>query len=431
MKEQINLLPHFDEMNNDLEEDEDDVAFEIHRPCGPSGKSLPSNQNSSFAGSKRLKTKGPMDVFYTPNPNFVVQNKKGKQTTIDHNDPYNEKLIDRAMMRITRWIYDASIAFNAVSYDSFGPMVEAVGQYGPSMKPPSFHEVQVPYLKKELSHTNELMRIQKEEWVKYGCSLMSDGWTSQSGRTLINFLVNCPRGTMFVESINASSYSKDGEKLLESLDKFVDDVGEVNIVQIIIDSASTNVLAGKFLEAKRPHLFWTPCIAHCLDLILEDIFKLPHMKKTFDRAIRVHSYFYNRPGVLNMMRIFKQLKNLVKLANTRFATTFLTLSRIHQQKNSLRKMFTSKEWTSFKWAKEPKGKQATQIMLMSSFWNLVVYALKVSGSLVHVLRLVDYEKKPAMGYIYEAMDRAKESIAKSFNEKEEKYKNIFEIIDNG
>ncbi|GMP41179.1 hypothetical protein CsSME_00011372 [Camellia sinensis var. sinensis] len=244
------------------------------------------------------------------------------------------------------------------------------------------------------------MRIHKEEWVKYGCSLMSNGWTSQNGRTLINFLVNCPRGTMFVESIDASSYSKDGQKLIELLDKFVDDVGEVNVVEIITDSALANVLACKFLEAKRPHLFWTPCAAHCFDLILEDIFKLPHMKKTFDRAIR--------------------LKNLVKPAKTRFATTFLTLSRIHQQKNNLRKMFTSEEWTSSKWAKEPKGKQATQIMLMPSFWNLAVYALKVSGPLVHVLRLVDFEKKPAMGYIYEAMDRAKESIAKSFNEKEEK-----------
>ncbi|XP_058006514.1 uncharacterized protein LOC110632856 [Hevea brasiliensis] len=36
---------------------------------------------------------------------------------------------------------------------------------------------------------------------------------------------------------------------------------------------------------------------------------------------------------------------------------------------------------------------------------------------------------PVMGYIYETMDRAKEAIAKSFDENEEKYKTIFEIID--
>jgi len=40
---------------------------------------------------------------------------------------------------------------------------------------------------------------------------------------------------------------------------------------------------------------------------------------------------------------------------------------------------------------------------MPSFWNIIVYILKVMGPLVRVLRLVDNERKPTMGYIYEAM----------------------------
>ena len=66
---------------------------------------------------------------------------------------------------------------------------------------------------------------------------------------------------------------------------------------------------------------------------------------------------------------------------------------------------------------------------MPSFWNTIVYILKVMGPLVRVLCLVDNERKPAMGYIYEAMDRAKEAIIKAFNENEERYSNIFKIID--
>ena len=34
-----------------------------------------------------------------------------------------------------------------------------------------------------------------------------------------------------------------------------------------------------------------------------------------------------------------------------------------------------------------------------------------------------------MGYIYDAMDRAKEAFASAFGGKEERYNNIFEIID--
>ncbi|WOH11920.1 hypothetical protein DCAR_0831416 [Daucus carota subsp. sativus] len=66
---------------------------------------------------------------------------------------------------------------------------------------------------------------------------------------------------------------------------------------------------------------------------------------------------------------------------------------------------------------------------MPSFWNNVVYSLKIATPLVKVLRLVDGERKPAMGYIYEAMDRAKEAIQKSFNFNEKKYVEVFKIID--
>ena len=68
-------------------------------------------------------------------------------------------------------------------------------------------------------------------------------------------------------------------------------------------------------------------------------------------------------------------------------------------------------------------------MTRSCFWNTIVYTLKVIGPLVRVLRLVDNEEKPVMGYTYEAMDRAKKAIIKAFNENEERYSNIFKIID--
>lgn len=48
------------------------------------------------------------------------------------------------------------------------------------------------------------------------------------------------------------------------------------------------------MEEKYPHIYWTPCAAHCIDLMLEDIFKLPHLKKALERAIAVNTYIYNR-----------------------------------------------------------------------------------------------------------------------------------------
>ncbi|KAL8492374.1 hypothetical protein ACS0TY_023828 [Phlomoides rotata] len=59
----------------------------------------------------------------------------------------------------------------------------------------------------------------------------------------------------------------------------------------------------------------------------------------------------------------------------------------------------------------------------------VVCIIKIYSPLVRVLRLVDGERKPTMGYIYEVMDRAKEIIMKVFDNKENEYKDAFEIID--
>ena len=47
---------------------------------------------------------------------------------------------------------------------------------------------------------------------------MSDGWTNRNERSLVNFLVNPSRGTMFMKSIDASSMVKTGDKLFELLD---------------------------------------------------------------------------------------------------------------------------------------------------------------------------------------------------------------------
>ena len=102
-----------------------------------------------------------------------------------------------------------------------------------------------------MAYTNELLSDHKQDWKKYGCSIMSDGWTSRTNRTLINFLVNYPSRTMLVKSIDASSFMKTGEKTFELLDAFVEQIGEANVVQVVSNNGSNYVLAGKLLEAKK------------------------------------------------------------------------------------------------------------------------------------------------------------------------------------
>ncbi|KAL5147672.1 Trafficking protein particle complex subunit 3 [Glycine soja] len=407
--------------------------FEFGEPIGCDGSEEDEFADScNAAASAKTKCgtkKGPMDKF-CKNPENAINRRKMemlRQMNIRESMDKNEVL--KVHQHIARFWYQAGLSFNLIKLKSFENMVAAIGQYGPHLPIPSYHDIRVPLLKKEVEYTENLMKGHREQWVKYGCTIMSDAWTDRKQRCIINFLINSQAGTMFLKSVDGSDFVKTGEKLFELLDAIVEEVGEENVVQVVTDNGSNYVLAGKLLEEKRKHIYWTPCAAHCIDLMLEDIGKLPLIRKTIRRAINLVGFIYAHSSTLSLLRNFTNKRELVRHAITRFATSYLTLERLHKEKANIRKMFTSDEWTLNKLSKEPKGKEAAKVVLMPSFWNSVVYTLKVMAPLVKVLRLVDGERKPAMGYIYEAMDKAKETIMKSFNNNESKYKDVFEIID--
>ncbi|XP_070018248.1 uncharacterized protein [Nicotiana sylvestris] len=110
--------------------------------------------------------------------------------------------------------------------------------------------------------------------------------------------------------------------------------------------------------------------------------------------------------------------------------TFLTLYSFYLQKKNFKNLVLSHEWKDNRYAKEYAEKETAKVLISPSFWNNVVRALKFGGPLIRVLRMVDGERKPPMGYLYEVMDRAKETIAASFEGDVRKYEIFFEIIDN-
>ena len=54
--------------------------------------------------------------------------------------------------------------------------------------------------------------------------------TDGKGRSIINFLVNCPRWTVFIKSVDASPYVKDAHLLCDLLDKFIQEIGPQYVV---------------------------------------------------------------------------------------------------------------------------------------------------------------------------------------------------------
>lgn len=162
-------------------------------------------------------------------------------------------------------------------------------------------------------------------WKETGCTIMADGWTDRCRRTLINFLVYCPRG-------------------------------------IVTDNAANYVAARRFLEQEFRTLHWSPCTAHCLNLMLQNIGKLDEVNDVVLHSAEITKYIYNHCYALHLMRKNTGEREILRPAPTRFATNFIALQSILAQKDALRAMVTSREWTISAYAKESKGKKNLWIM---------------------------------------------------------------------
>nr|GLL37844.1 uncharacterized protein LOC109167856 [Ipomoea trifida] len=280
-------------------------------------------------GSSNQSIKGLMDLYFNKKEHQSLKRSKGGESVTL--EACKKELRERAMVQFSRWMYEVGLPFNCVKYTkSLQGFIECVAQHGPGIKPPSYHEVRVPYLKKEVAHVKELFKAHEETCNKYGCSLMMDKWTDRRGRAFINVLVNCSLGSYFLESVDVSKDTVDANKMLELFETFVNQVGKDNVVQVISDNASENVRAGKDLMEVFPSLYWTPCAAHCINLMFKDIFEIRHFSMAYKRALKLSVYIHSKTKLLNLLRKYTRKRDLVKFAKTRFATAFLTFKRLHE-----------------------------------------------------------------------------------------------------
>jgi len=197
----------------------------------------------------------------------------------------------------------AAVPFNACDNDEFKQMCEAIGQFGAGFELPTMFDLRGRFLVEE-----------------YGCSVMTDAWSDKKRRSIINVCTNCAEGTNFVTSKEVSDVSHTSEVIFELVDKAIEDIGEDDVVQVVTDNAFNNMGAKKLLKEKRPHIYWTSCATHTINLMLQGICNLPRFKKVVDQAKAFTIFVYNHTRTLECMRSFTDGKEIVRPGVTRFAS---------------------------------------------------------------------------------------------------------------
>ncbi|GJN11792.1 hypothetical protein PR202_ga30030 [Eleusine coracana subsp. coracana] len=338
---------------------------------------------------------------------FVGGQKKHTKSTKEAKQIVDDHVAD--------FFYENGIPLNAINSRSWEVLLESIGQYGPGYRSP-YHEMRNPLLERAVEKTNELRKKHEEAWKEYGCTLMSDGWTDQRHRHLINFLANSPAGTFFLGSVDASSEVANASMLADLLEKQIEQIGKEYVVQVVTDNGANFKAAGRILMERIPTLFWTPCAAHCLDLLLEDLGKIKQFNMCINNAKKVCRFLYKHGRLLDQMRD-KLGGDLVRPAVTRFATSYLTLASMYKHRQGLKTLFVSQEWQTLKVATSAEGKAAERLELSMPFWNQLEMCLKASQPILFALRIADGDETPAVPEIMAAMDLAKKTINNSLKDK--------------
>ncbi|KAF1883279.1 hypothetical protein Lal_00030385, partial [Lupinus albus] len=169
--------------------------------------------------------------------NENIFKRKGINTQVTINNMFKKGIKEEANQVIARCFYNNAISFNVARSDEYFEMFELVMKHGSGFKPPSDHEIRVKYLKEEVKN--------KAEWKKVGYTIITDGWSDKRRRTILNFLVHSPKGTIFLKSIDASHIAKTTNRICKMIDEVVEEVEEDNVVQVVT----------KLLMEKRKKLY--------------------------------------------------------------------------------------------------------------------------------------------------------------------------------
>ncbi|XP_024536369.1 uncharacterized protein LOC112348313 [Selaginella moellendorffii] len=228
---------------------------------------------------------------------------------------------------ISKFIFLNAIPFNVVKSSYFHAMIAAACSARPSAASRilGYKKLRTTQLTRHYTLIKEKLAPFRDGWARFGCTIVTDGWSDIKSRSFINFMVTSIHGSIFWQGIDTKGEEKIGLWLWEQLRPIILDVGVENVVQVITDNASNCVSMGEHMREEFPFILHNRCVCHVLDLLLEDIGKFDWVSKIVNDCEKIVKFITEKPMLLALFRKFCS-RELMKLAKTRFAYIFLMVS---------------------------------------------------------------------------------------------------------
>ncbi|KAL6519715.1 hypothetical protein OROMI_032609 [Orobanche minor] len=377
----------------------------IDIPLPPSGQ---NQSTSAWGGVEKMQMQGT------------------KRRAVDINNPinkaYNMEVRSQIDSEIARAFYSGGLPFHFARNPHYIKSYNlAASSNISSYLPPTYNALRTTLLQKERANVERLLVPIKTTWKEKGVTIVSDGWSDSQRRPLINFMVVTETGPMFLKAVNCEGQIKNKFFIADLIKGVVMEVGPQNVVQVIIDNAPVCKAAGMIVETQYPHIFWTPCVVHTLNLALknicdaknvesnEDVYVQCHwITEVAERALMVKNYILNHNMVNTMFNQIAPLK-LLSVAETRFASVIIMLKRFKLLKRSLERLVLCEEWSSYRECDTARAQVIRSTMLDELWWDKVDYILQFSAPIYDMLRFADTDK-PSLHLIYDMWDDMIEKV---------------------
>ena len=261
-------------------------------------------------------------------------------------DTSNKQVLDK---KWAKFFYEANIPFNVVRHPAFVDAVKSTSESRVQYKPPAYHAIRTKLMTSTKDEVAALISEKTRGPIhKYGVTICSDGWDNVTHRPLMNVMLACTSGEVFLGSVDTTGVRKDAVYVANRVKDYIEAVGGQNVVQVCTDNVSTMRNAGTLLIRDFPHIYWQGCSAHALDLLLEDWGQQVWVAKMVKKARSIVKYIRMHHMPLAIFRRYSPNLMLKMPVETRFATLFLMIERLVKVKEAVESTVHDPEWNEFR-----------------------------------------------------------------------------------
>ncbi|XP_057724112.1 uncharacterized protein LOC130940079 [Arachis stenosperma] len=94
-------------------------------------------------------------------------------------------------------------------------------------------------------------------------------------------------GSAWRETEYASNMVKNISMLYHLFSEVTEWIDPNDIVYVVTDNAANYIIVGRLINKKYENIYWSPCAAHCLNLILKDVSSMAHISILASRASKI------------------------------------------------------------------------------------------------------------------------------------------------